>query len=533
METAENRTALTENYPAIRGGEPVQFILEARNRGGERSWFQLNGECIDWVNNDPVYLFIYIDMTEVIRQRELQRISNEQLTRLAFVDPVTEGDNRNCFEMKATKTIHTLPPNSFVLVSLDIQKFKLLNDLFGVENGDYILRHVYNVIKKHLYEDEYVARISADNFSILMKADRKDSLEKRLTDIAEDVNDFNRASERKHMLFLIAGIYFIDDTELSVLQLQDRANSARKNIKDKAENRLCTCSFFSEMDWLKLMKEKSMEDRMQTALREGEFIVYLQPKLSLAENVIAGAEALVRWQNPEVGLIPPDEFIPFFEKNRFIISLDLYVFEKVCVLLRKWLDAGIKPIPISVNMSRAHITSHDFLKPYIVLQGKYKIPPELIEIELTETIVFENPEILSDVINQIHQQGFRCSLDDFGSEYSSLNILKEIYVDTLKMDKAFLHSEHADDKRERDVITSVIDLAQKLEMTTVAEGVETEAQAKFLRKSSCDMLQGYVFSRPIPPEEFEKLAYGDIKTAADTGQTAAPEPEKKRSSLST
>ncbi|EFS27535.2 hypothetical protein FUAG_03050 [Fusobacterium ulcerans ATCC 49185] len=252
---------------------------------------------------------------------------------------------------------------------------------------------------------------------------------------------------------------------------------------------------------LKYLKEKNIEDNMEHALENNEFIVYFQPKVELKTNKIAGAEALVRWQDPKKGLIPPDEFIPIFEKNGFITKLDIYVFEEVCKTIRKWLNEGINPIPVSVNLSRMHLQNPNFLKKYKEIQEKYEVPADLLEIELTETLVFENFEQLKKVIDDIHQMGFSCSIDDFGSGYSSLNLLKEIPVDILKLDRIFFSKKN--DKRGNSVIESIISLAKKLNMTTISEGVETISQVEFLRKADCDLVQGYVYSKPLAKDDFE------------------------------
>ena len=231
---------------------------------------------------------------------------------------------------------------------------------------------------------------------------------------------------------------------------------------------------------------------MQQALENGEFIVYLQPKINLEKIEIVGAEALVRW-NSQDGLISPGEFIPFFEKNGFIVKLDLYVFDCVCRLLQDWENRGIAPIPISVNLSRNHLLDPQFLKKYEAIQKTYGIASHLLEFELTETVVFENLELLKNVIAQIHAAGFQCSMDDFGSGYSSLNVLKEIPVDILKLDGAFFDKEG--DPRGNDVVETAIELARKLGMKTVAEGVETFTQVEFLRNADCDMVQGYILPK--------------------------------------
>lgn len=508
LSTPENEAALRECYPAMRGGKPVRFTMEARDKEGNAVWLQLNGDCIDWIDGNPVYLIVYIDITDLTRQRELQKETNMQLERLAFMDPVTGGYNRTCFELKAGEGVRAAPAGTYALVWMDVQKFKLLNEMFGIEGGNQTLKYIHDVIRGCLEQGEYVSRTSADNYSLLLKASPKQEMEARLNSIAEKVNHFNKDAEEKYILSLTAGVYYVEDPKLPIMQIQDRANVARENIIRTADAKLCLCMFYSELDQLRLMQEKEIENRMRDALEKEQFVVYLQPKQSLRSQSIAGAEALVRWLDPERGLIPPKDFIPLFEKNMFIVKLDLYVFERVCALLRKWIDHGENPVPVSVNMSRAHLSDRDFLKRYEEIRKRYGVPADLLEIELTETLVFGNPDVLMQVIDAFHKCGYRCSMDDFGSGYSSLNVLKDIDIDSIKLDQAFFGSEKMDNPRERDVITSVIELAAKLNMTTVAEGVETDAQEDFLKGTTCDLLQGYIFSRPVPPEEFERMTFG-------------------------
>lgn len=504
---SKNRAVLAENHAAMRRGESVNFVTQARDRDGNNAWLQVSGECMDWENNNPVYLCVYIDISELLEQRELQRQANRQLERLAFVDPVTNGRNRTSFEIDAGGAVRAALPGTYVLVWLDIQKFKVINDFFGVEMGDRVLRHCYETVEAHLENGEYVARLAADGFNLLLRTAGEKELEARLNRIAEDANNFEPFRERNYLLSFSAGIYPIDDPVLSLVKIQDRANIARKKSGGSEEHCLCTCLFYSEQDRLRSLREKEMENRMHDALGRDEFVVYLQPKQSLKKAAIGGAEALVRWRAPE-GLIPPNDFIPLFEQNGFIVDLDLHVFEKVCAMLRKWLDNGVTPVPVSVNMSRVHLADPQFLERYETIRRAYDVPPELLEIELTESLVFENPHLLVQFIERIRAHGYHCSIDDFGSGYSSLNLLKDMNVNVLKLDRVFFASQEADNARERTVIVSVIDLAKKLSMGTVAEGVETTRQVEFLQQAGCDMVQGYVFSRPVPLAEFEQMAFG-------------------------
>ncbi len=504
---SKNRAVLAENHAAMRRGESVNFVTQARDRDGNNAWLQVSGECMDWENNNPVYLCVYIDISELLEQRELQRQANRQLERLAFVDPVTNGRNRTSFEIDAGGAVRAALPGTYVLVWLDIQKFKVINDFFGVEMGDRVLRHCYETVEAHLENGEYVARLAADGFNLLLRTAGEKELEARLNRIAEDANNFEPFRERNYLLSFSAGIYPIDDPVLSLVKIQDRANIARKKSGGSEEHCLCTCLFYSEQDRLRSLREKEMENRMHDALGRDEFVVYLQPKQSLKKAAIGGAEALVRWRAPE-GLIPPNDFIPLFEQNGFIVDLDLHVFEKVCAMLRKWLDNGVTPVPVSVNMSRVHLADPQFLERYETIRRAYDVPAELLEIELTESLVFENPHLLVQFIERIRAHGYHCSIDDFGSGYSSLNLLKDMNVNVLKLDRVFFASQEADNARERTVIVSVIDLAKKLSMGTVAEGVETTRQVEFLQQAGCDMVQGYVFSRPVPLAEFEQMAFG-------------------------
>ena len=436
----------------------------------------------------------------------LYRHSQRQLERLAYVDGVTGGLSRAKFELEAGRLLAASPPGTYALVSVDIQKFKLINDAFGSADGNRALKHVHDTMVLCLRRQELAARLSADTFNLLLFNTSREEIAARLERIAERVNAYNDGLEKKYYMPLSAGVYLVNDPALDFITIQDRANVARKKNRRLGAARLSACTFYSDVERRRLLREKEIDNRMAAALAGGEFIVYLQPKVSLESGRVTGAEALVRWQDPEKGLIPPDEFIPVLEQNGFITRLDLYVFEQVCALLRRWIGEGRAPIPVSVNLSRVHLDNPGFLADYQAVLEKYAVPPALIEMELTETLVLEDVERVVQVIGQIHALGCRCALDDFGSGYSSLNALREIPADVLKLDKAFFDESAADRRSER-VVESVIELARKLDMETVSEGVEKPEQVEFLRRARCDMVQGYVFSRPVPVEQFEALAF--------------------------
>lgn len=436
---------------------------------------------------------------------------NKEIYRVAYVDPVTNGFTAPRFEKEMQGILDNFQP--FAFVSVDIRKFKLINDSFGSRDGDRVLQYVHDCLQSYLKEGEFLARISSDTYNLVLFTTDMAEIRERLEAMTDKVNSYNQSKEQTYYLPLDCGIYIVTDSSIDIVNIRDRANTARKNNKDMISRHMCSCVFYDDYDRVQMLKEKKMENSMQQALENGEFIVYLQPKINLEKSEIVGAEALVRW-NSQDGLISPGEFIPFFEKNGFIVKLDLYVFDCVCRLLQDWENRGIAPIPISVNLSRNHLLDPQFLKKYEAIQKTYGIASHLLEFELTETVVFENLELLKNVIAQIHAAGFQCSMDDFGSGYSSLNVLKEIPVDILKLDGAFFDKEG--DPRGNDVVETAIELARKLGMKTVAEGVETFTQVEFLRNADCDMVQGYVFSKPLSIENFEVLAFSARKVKTDT-----------------
>ncbi|MCC0643617.1 MULTISPECIES: EAL domain-containing protein [unclassified Clostridioides] len=475
--------------------------------------FDLLLKKVVFINILIIILFLLLIISIIF----INRKNREQLIKIAYVDPVTKGYSKARFDMEAKEIIQSSSSGTYSLVSINIQKFKLINDSFGSDAGDKTLKYIHDVIANYLERKELLCRVSNDQFNILIKTISQKEILKYIENITNDINSFNKDKECKYFIALSIGVYKIDDPNIPLVSIQDRSNVARKNIKGNAVNHpLYTCVFYSDLERLRMLKEKEMENRMEEALDNNEFVVYLQPKVDLKNNNIVGAEALVRWQDPDKGLIPPNDFIPFFEKNGFIIKLDHYVFEKSCAMIRKWIDNGETPIPISVNFSRAHLNNKDFLKKYKTIRDKYDVPAKLLEIELTETLVFDNLQMLLNVIDQIHEEGFQCSLDDFGSGYSSLNMLKEIKVDTLKLDRAFFSAPNADNISENHVIESVVELAKKLNMNSISEGVETILQMEYLKKINCDMIQGYVFSKPIPQEIFEKMAFGKTLDEVNT-----------------
>lgn len=440
---------------------------------------------------------------------------NKMISNIAYVDPVTQGFTKARFDQEIKKLMKNFKP--FTYVVLDIRKFKLINDISGSKGGDEVLYYVYQCINKYLDEDEFTARLQADYFELVLHTTKKEKISEKLLAIAEEINKFNNTRENPYYLPIDCGIYVVDQVTDDLVIIRDRANSARKNNKEINQTHLCSCVYYNDLERLQMVQEKEIDNAMEKALENEEFSVYLQPKVDISSNKVAGAEALIRWNSPTMGFLSPDKFIPYFEKTGFIVKLDEFVFEKVCQQIRRWLDEGKEAVPISVNLSRRDLYDKKYLERYKAIQEKYQVPSHLLEIEFTETLFFENYELLKQAIEEVHEAGYLCSIDDFGSGYSSLGLLKEIPVDILKLDKIFF--DDISNTRGDIVVEHVIALAKDLNMLTIAEGVETVIQVEQLQKMKCDLIQGYVYYKPMTIDDFDKIVEHGYEIISISNQT--------------
>ncbi len=456
------------------------------------------------ITNSAAFSFIIIVLfttTAALFMKHNRKYRKELETAL-FVDPITGGISCMKFEQLARKRITEALPGTYTFLSLDICGFKLINDINGGGGGNATLMYTHSVLSTFLNDETIMCRVNADVFNVLMPTVSEAQIKKMLTEFSAALNKFNETRKNKYFLRIKAGLYMISDSGLSFMAIRDRSNIARKLAKEKQRATLFAYEFYNDAELLRQNTEREFENSMEQALRNREFKMYLQPKINIQTGKIAGAEALVRWENPSYGLLPPDKFIPVFERNGFITMIDLYIFEQACSFLRRQIDENAAVLHISVNLSRAHLFDPDFLQKFIVIRNKYDIPSQLLEFEITESMAFQQSAIIADVINKIHAAGFSCSIDDFGSGYSSLNALADIPADVLKLDKAFFRNDSQKENRNHRIIASVIALAKQLGMKVVAEGIETTSQAHFLQNVRCDIIQGYIYSRPLTVADF-------------------------------
>ncbi len=428
----------------------------------------------------------------------------EELKKLAFVDSITGASNQIRFYEDAG---WLLEQNEYAdggtIVCLDLEKFKYVNDVFGYETGDQVLKKVAEILADELAEKEIFARAYSDHFCLLLCPSDEAKAEERVRRIAARIARENPLRQEYYSLTVCCGICRFQKKERSLNALIDRGNRARQSAKQSQDSIL---AFYTEEMEQQLEWEKTLEQKMGPALKNGEFVPFIQPRFDLFRQAVVGGEALVRWIEPDGTMYTPDRYVPFFERNGFITELDFAVFCSVCGKLRQWLDEDRPVPPISVNVSRRHLEYPDFVERYGSVIRHYDIPKGLVELELTESVAYFDMKRLKTVLRGLQRYGFVLSLDDFGSEYSSLNILKELPVDIVKLDRMFFGERQSD--RERVVIESCVEMCHRLGIMVVCEGVEKQEQVDFLRGIGCRLIQGYWFAKPMPVSEYEKMIFG-------------------------
>ena len=310
---------------------------------------------------------------------------------------------------------------------------------------------------------------------------------------------WDRDNPEQIILPLSIGVYEADGSIQAIQAMVDRADIARRTVKGKADRLF---AFYDETLRSKLLHDKAMESQMESALEKGEFSVYYQPQIDAKTQAIVGAEALVRWIKPDGRVLPPAEFIPLFEANGFIGDLDQYVFRIVCEQQKKWLQKGLPIVPVSVNLSRFQLLNSGFITEYRTILQNAGIEPRWVGVEITESAMLQNTDVLYDAMKRLHALGLEILVDDFGTGYSSMLLLKDSPIDILKLDKSFV--DDIGNWRGEKIISSIISLSKSLHIRVTAEGVETADQYEFLKGVGCDCIQGYYFARPMPENEFAK-----------------------------
>lgn len=437
----------------------------------------------------------------IIRSRNIQNRSMRALEEIAYVDELTKAPTLAGFKLEAQRFIDENPGKKLLMVKFDIDKFKLVNEILGKEVGDLVIINLAKALKMNIAPgyDRY-ARVHDDEFLVLHEYEQaeelihiRDKYQVIFATLMGDKFDYN--------IRMVSGHYYMESENCKdASEAIEKANIAHRRAK-QMNTEICV---YDETLIKEDIRKKDIEERMTHALYTGEFKVYLQPQYNLKNETISGAEALVRWKPENGSLIYPDEFIPIFEENGFVTSLDMYMFGKSCEIIRGWLDASITPVVVSVNFSRKHLSNSHFVMALCDIADTYSVPHRYLGIEITEGIFFDNKEVLLDVLERLHENNFTLIMDDFGTGYSSLGMLKNIPVDVIKIDKSFFDNME-NEERAKVVLGYMIKMASVLNIQTVSEGVETKEMADSLREFGCDIAQGYYFARPMPAEELSAL----------------------------
>ena len=441
-----------------------------------------------------VYHAVLLDITP------LQEASDALMYQVSY-DSLTGLFNQSTFCQRVQELLDANLGENFELMALDITRFKIINDLFGEDTGDSILRYLADFFKETHLAKSVFGRLHSDIFLLFYPAEKnnRERFIKTLKVLASSFTLGYRVTVR-------FGVYAVGDqrrpeSRLPVTTMIDRAVLALSKAKRSG---LLDCAEYNETMRHKILTEQSVVNEMNDALANRNFVIYLQPKYDASTERVVGAEALVRWIHPKQGMIPPGDFIPIFEHNGFIFQLDQYIWEETCRLLRRWLDEGKNPPPISVNVSRVDFYSPQLVAILSTLVKKYSLPPSLLELELTESAYTENPQQIIAVTKKLQDAGFKILMDDFGSGYSSLNMLKDLPVDILKIDLKFLAQEGTTG-RGGNILNSIVRMAKWMRMPVIVEGVETREQVNFLRTIGCEFIQGYFFAQPMPVEDYERI----------------------------
>lgn len=417
----------------------------------------------------------------------------KELMRLAYEDPLTGGDNYPCFLLKMQNKKDT----AGYLISMDLSEFKIINNTCGINKGNETLRNVWEILNSELKDGELAAHINADRF-ILFFLESDDSL---LTNKLEYLTDrIISLSDSLHIPRCIPyfGIYYMKNSE-DVEAAYSHANYAKQSTKGRRDQYY---AFYDDSDYQQIVENLELEDRFAYALRHHEFQVWYQPKYSTHNSSVVGAEALVRWKKPNGCLISPGRFIPLFEKNGMISTLDEYMFQEVCRQQKLWMTQGKQILPVSVNISRASLYYSNISEKYKAILDSFELDSKYVQLEITESATINNVNI-QQLIDQFHSAGFHLLLDDFGNGYSSLSTLNMMHFDTLKLDKSLI--DYIGDINGEKLLFYTINLAKSLGLRVIAEGVEYKEQVSFLKKLNCNEIQGFYFSKPLPLESYEAL----------------------------
>ena len=470
---------------------PQVFFAEYKLKAADQSWKWYRFGFVCTIPQD------LISITVTNMEKEIAESSH--FVQLSEYDELTGLYNMKGFskyvELAANQDEAGVSAGKYAVICFDVIRFKAINDIFGVAKGNKLLQYIAQVIREALKSGDFACRSISDHFVIFTHTE-----ENELEDMIEQMLEKIEGYELPFVINCNVGIYITNGERLSVDAMIDRAILAQSVIKGSYMEKY---SYYTEALRNDMLGEQEIIAMVETAIAQEQFVAFYQPQYNHSNGMLIGAEALVRWNHPEKGLISPGVFIPICEKNGFITRLDLYVFEQTCKFIRKCMDKGIPVVPISSNFSRNDIFQPNYVEKLEEIRKKYEVPAKYLRVEITESTVVGGIKQVNKIIEQLHECGYLVEMDDFGSGYSSLNVLKDISFDIIKLDMMFLREE-TESNRGGIIVSAVMRMAKWLGMPVIAEGVETVKQADFLRSIGCESIQGYLYSKPLPEDQYEE-----------------------------
>jgi len=388
------------------------------------------------------------------------------------------------------------------LMFLDLDRFKTINDSLGHPVGDALLLAVVERLKTCVRDSDTISRQGGDEFIILLNDVRDSEAASRVADkIHQRMSEPILLANQSLISSFSIGIALYPDDGEDFDSLMQKADTAMYHAKESGRN---SHRFFTEQMNRKVVEHMTLETQLRRALERNEFVLHYQPQLNLHEGTIIGVEALIRWNNPESGLVPPCKFIPVAEDSGLIVPIGAWVINEACRQAKAWQNAGLPPFVVAVNLSAVQFRQHDLINTVINALVLSDLDSQWLELELTESILIQDAEATLDLVRRLKALGVKLSVDDFGTGYSSLAYLKRFAVDKLKIDQSFIRDLVADPD-DAAIVRAIIQMARSLKLTTIAEGVETEELSNLLRLFHCDEIQGYWFARPIPADQLEEF----------------------------
>lgn len=491
---------ITENNPTVSCTKKSRLIEEP---------LDVHMTTINWSSDSHSFLISTSTHKETKAEKlkkELEQNINieKRIAEASYRDIITGYGNFEKFKVDAQTILNDNPDTDYVMFYFNIKNFKYINETYGHNVGDQTLKAVADVLNKYMQEGETFARVISDTYIMLIHSKAEDPFMSIFNNIKAEVHDACLAIQDRFVVDFTTGILIIDETmhSYSINRLVDRAMMAGKSIDASTG---VSYAFYDDEYHKKVLNEAQLENSIHGALENNEFCAYVQPKYDIASKSLIGGELLVRWMSPSKGFLEPAAFIPSFEKNGFIYQIDCFMLEQACKSIRRYLDSDIYVIPFSVNLSRVTLAHPDFLSKVQEIVERYYIPHHYLEFEITESIFSENYALMIDVLTKLKSLDFIINMDDFGTGYSSLTLLRDLPIDVIKLDHDFLSRSATNDKNAVSILRSIIDMAHTLDIRVVSEGIETVEQLDMLRSLNCEIGQGFLFAKPMPIEDYDKM----------------------------